>query len=165
MKILPQAKFEEPEVAEIEMPKLCNRRFPLKVMFLRVTANPVYSRNFDGNILMKLVCQQHVTSKNSYNLHVATQYKLNYELKRNEWRNLFGENNDLHIMLVHEVLNCIRDAYMIEPGHEICFSYKTYSSTGKSYNWKRLKVGDGFFLKNCTICTKSGNVRNLKIED
>ena len=165
MKILPQAEFKEPEVAEIEMPKLRNRRFPLKVMFLGITAKPVISRNFEGKILMKRVCEQYVTAKNSYNLHVATQYELNYELKRNEWRNLFGEYDDLDNMLVHEVLDNIRDAYMIDPGHEICFSYKTYSSTGKSYSWKRLKVGDGFFLKNRTICTKSGAIRKLKIED
>ena len=165
LKILPRAEFEEPEVAEAQMPKLRNRRFPLKVMFLGVIAPPDESRNFDGKILMKRVCEQYVTTKNSYNLHVASQYELNYELKRNEWRNLFDVDDDLSDMLVHEVLDMIRDAYMIDPGHEICFSYKTYSATGKSYTWKRLKVGDGFFLKNRHICSKSGRLRNLKVED
>ena len=165
LKILPCAEFEEPEVVEAQMPKLWNRRFPLKVMLFGVTDPPDESRNFDGKILMKQVCEQYLTSKNSYNLHVATQYELNYELKRNKWRNLFGVNDDLNNMLVHKVLNIIRDAYIIEPGHEICFSYKTYTATGKSYNWKHLKVGDGFFLRNCQICSKSGKLRNLKIDD
>ena len=41
LKILLQTEFEKEEEAEIKMPHLQSRRFPLKEMFLQIVGNPI----------------------------------------------------------------------------------------------------------------------------
>lgn len=52
LKILPQAEFETCEDADVNLPKLRSRRFPVKVMFMGVVARPVPEHDFNGKIYL-----------------------------------------------------------------------------------------------------------------
>jgi hypothetical protein len=53
IKFLPPSIHEEPEEAHCYAPKVRSRRFPCKVMFMRIIAPPIKEQNFDGKILLK----------------------------------------------------------------------------------------------------------------
>ena len=90
---------------------------------------------------------------------------MNHALKRNEWWDIFGPYDNLQNTLVHEALDLICDTYEIDLGCEICFSYKTYTTCGKSYKWIRLTANDRFLLKDKNIRCKNQESKPLELKD
>ena len=147
------------------MPRLRSRRFPVKVMFMGIVAPPFLEQGFDGKIFLQRVCEEYFTAQNSHNQQLSLSYEVNYELKKGDWKQLFEPEEDHTDILVHEALDIIDDTYDMDPTYEIVFSYKTFSSTGKTSKWICLGRGDGYLLKNRVITNKRGNTRNLKWKD
>ena len=165
MKILPQANFESKEDAEVQVPRLRNRRFPAKVMTMSVISKPYPEYLFDGKIFTKRVAETYVTNKHSYNQNLSNYYEINHALKRGEWKCNFVPYADNQNMLVLDVLQVIVELYDLKLKNELVFSYKTHTSTGRSYKWKRLRCEDGYLLKGRKITTNRGITRPLKFDD
>ena len=92
-------------------------------------------------------------------------YYYNHALKNGEWKFNFIPYADNQNMLVLDVLQVIVELYDLKPTNDLVFSYKTHTSTGRSYKWKRLRCEDGYLLKGRTITTNRGKTRPLKFDD
>ena len=83
MKILPRAEFETIQEAHIELPILRSRTKPTKVMVTSVIGRPIAGL-FDRKVWMQRVCELVPAKRNSYNVHISSNYEINYDLKIGE---------------------------------------------------------------------------------
>ena len=165
LKILPQANFETKEEAEVQVSCLRNRRFPTKVISMAVVGKPCPEHGFNGKIFIRHVAEEHVAGKHSYNQNLSKYYEINYALKKGKWMQNFIPFCDHQDVLVLDALQVIVDVYGLQSTNDLVFSYKTYTSSGRSYKWIRLHIEDGYLLRGRSITTKNGNSRCLKIDD
>ena len=165
LQILPQAEFETAEDSFIQIQRIRSRRFPTKVMYMGVVGVPNPSQGFDGKIYMECVCDEVACGRNSYNQNISDYYEVNHALKRCEWLENFQPYSRYKELMVLDALETIRDVYELDRDKEFVFSYKHYSSTGKTFKWIRLRADDGYLVKGKSIRTKKGILRDLKFTD
>ena len=62
IKVLPPLPGEPPGINTAIQPKMRNRRYPVKVMFMGVVANPIPLCDFDGKIFLERISKQKITT-------------------------------------------------------------------------------------------------------
>ena len=142
LKILPPAKFENPEEVAIVLPKLQSRRFATKVMYMGIVSPPHDKYYFDGKIFLKRVARPRPQLQNSYNTHFTNSYIINNLIKDGDWTNLLSTNED---MTISELIEQMQQIYGFDDdvAERITFSYHSYPlkrATNKSKT-KPVRIG------------------------
>ena len=132
-------------------PTTCQVGTYVDIIIVAVVGRPVAGK-FDGKIWMNRISKVVSASRNSYNVHVSTNYELNYDIKTGEWMVLFSPFEYHAEITVEEALERLIENYDINTNINLCFSYKTFSATDKSHKWVRLT--EGFLLKGKKNCSE-----------
>ena len=125
LKILPPAAWEDPQEVEVLFPKIRNRRFPCKVMYLGVIAPPAPEYNFEGKIMLKRISKDRVQQINSFNTKVSDSQVVNSLISSGDWRNLVLQHSD---MPISSLIDLMQDRYHFDNdiASRLVFSYRSY---------------------------------------
>ena len=126
MKVLPKAEHE-PREPKYRKPKMRSRRYPVKVMYLGVVANPQEEHNFDGRVYLKRVSNQVTTTRRSTNQRFSDDIDVNTALMKGEWTEVVTNN-----MRAPEALETISQHYDLDEyvAERLTMKYVSYTRTG-----------------------------------
>ena len=127
MKVLPKAEHE-PREPKYRKPKMRSRRYPVKVMYLGVVANPQEERNFDGRVYLKRVSNQVTATRRSTNQRFSDDVDVNTAIMNGEWTEVVTLN-----MRAEEALDAISQHYDLDEyvAERLKMNYVSYTRNGK----------------------------------
>lgn len=108
MKKLPKGDHEEHEPTYVK-PKICSRRYHVKVMYLGVVACPNPEHDFDGRVFLKRVSNREPAQRTSQNKKFSVDIDVNKEIKNGGWVECVNDN-----MTVAEALENIYTNYDLD---------------------------------------------------
>jgi hypothetical protein len=139
LKMLPTLAHEVGQVTGYKRPRIRSRRYPVKVMFLGVVANPQPEHDFDGRIAIERVSQQKIISRSSRNKRFSVDVLVVEAIARGEWR----EQLITPGMLVDDLLESMKTQYDLDEyvSDRLVIGYHTHTAGGAK-KWKTLGVAD-----------------------
>ena len=122
LKILPPAEWEDKNEVEVTFPKICNRRFPCKVMYMGVIAPPEPRYRFEGKIMLKRISREKIQKSNSFHSRITDSYVTNKLIKDGQWKSILDGLDDI---TVSDLVNCMQDQYKFDNdiASRIVFNY------------------------------------------
>lgn len=143
IKILPLGDDEEEDADFILQPKVRNRRYPVKVMFLGIVINPNDDHNFDGRIHLERVSKSKRANKTLHHQRFSFDINVNTEIKNDGWRDVITKDQGITI---DEHIAIIGEYYKLHPDIIDCmvFNYKTL--IGENRNSKEVYLSGGDIL-------------------
>ena len=122
------------------------------------------ANKFDGKILSLRISETYPATKNSYNSNLSTNVHINNALKNGDWRSLVSPYEYHHEALTCELFDMVQECYKLDTSLDLCFSYQTYTASGRTQKWVR--ITSGFVLKDRLIFPKpDGQQRELTFDD
>ena len=105
-----------------------SRRYPVKVMYLGVVANPQEERNFDGRVYLKRVSNQVTATRRSTNQRFSDDVDVNTAIMNGEWTEVVTLN-----MRAEEALDAISQHYDLDEyvAERLKMNYVSYTRNGK----------------------------------
>jgi hypothetical protein len=136
LKILPQGSTEA-NIPMYRRPKIRSRRYPVKVMFLGVVANPQPEKNFDGRVLLECVSRQKIVGRATRNKRFTEDVLANEAISTGQWHDLV--HND---MTCQEALELISTNYDLDEyvAERLELTYATYSGANQNSRKKDIKA-------------------------
>ena len=159
MKVLPKAEHE-PREPKYRKPKMRSRRYPVKVMYLGVVANPQEEHNFDGRVYLKRVSNQVTATRRSTNQRFSDDVDVNTALMKGEWTNVVTNN-----MRAPEALETISQHYDLDEyvAERLTMKYVSYTRTG---NKETKKLNANVTMGELGMKTRQdGEIVPLLLED
>jgi hypothetical protein len=139
LKTLPICDNEVGQVTGYRRPRIRSRRFPVKVMFLGVVANPQPEHNFDGRIALERVSLPRTVARKSRNKRFSVDVLVVEAITRGEWR----QQLVTPAMSVDDLLESIKTQYDLDEyvSDRLVIGYYTHTAGGARV-WKQLKTDD-----------------------
>lgn len=170
LKILPPAPWEDADEVAVAHPKIRNRRFPCKVMYMGIVAPPELEYEFKGKIYLKRISKPRKQQKPSYNKRYTDSHLTNSLIEEGHWKTLIPEQDT--DIIVSQLVDLMQDTYHFDNdiASRITFNYHTYPITktqgGGQQKVTRIANTDAHLLKDRKIkITPHGEVRQLSVED
>jgi hypothetical protein len=134
LKVLPKVASET-TLKAYKRPSIRSRRYPVKVMYLGVVAQPRTEHSFDGRILLERVSRRKKLVRSSRNKRFSVDVHVNEEIVAGKWKERFVMEDTTTI----EVLEMIADVYDLDEfvSDRLELVYVTHS-TGGTKQIKRL---------------------------
>ena len=128
MKFLPLQPGEEPGAEKLTRPKMRNRCYPVKAMFMGVVACPRKDKNFDGKILMERVSKEKTIRTETTHTNFSSDVVTNHLINSGKWREIGNFNEDTN-WTVSELLETVVSYYDLseEVESRLELQYKTHS--------------------------------------
>ena len=140
MKVLPPAPWETLEEVYVDNPRLRNRRFPVKVMFMGIVGRP--TDTCDGKIFLKRVSNIKESERLSHHQNFSDNFITNHLIKSGEWKRLFNPD-DVSTMDVEDLFDMIGEYYGLEHHvvENLCLSFSSHTCTGRTVKAERYQEG------------------------
>ena len=155
MKKLPLTKAgknSENKVPMYRRPKIRSRRYPVKVMYLGVVANPNEEKDFDGRIYLERVSRQKTVTRASRNSRFSVDVLVNQALVDGAWKDIVREEENCTTVL--DLKEKVSDMYDLDEyvASRLTFSYHTY--VGANRTKKIIDLDDGKRFEELGMRTK-----------
>ena len=113
MKKLPKLDHEEHEPTYVK-PKICSRRYHVKVMYLGVVACPNPEHDFDSRVFLKRVSNRVPAQRTSQNKKFSVDIDVNEEIKTEGWIECVSDNMKVAEALENIYINYDLDEFVFE---------------------------------------------------